>query len=744
MSQITSGNASIDAQLSTVLRGGISFSLFSLPFELRLEFVGAVQCVPVEGKVRFTGQARLGPPFALEAAVALTIAADGGYELRFPCPDLRTMLDLHVRARLPASSRTIYDALVRPYLTLLAGCTVILSSDVGEDPQLGTIVAGCNFYSVARLGDIPPLNEVCKAFPAAGIDGRTLVLHLGCAATPAFQFMVEGELVLAAELGTPAVVLETIGLRVDQDSATLTASANCRFTVVVGGERLACVGGIGLDSTGRAMIYGSLDAEDGLWEAPFGAKGLAVTGLGVQAMVSKSPPYLGLGVRGGVRIGGEALDADLAVLFDASDPTRSILDVSSRSGIDFAELMGAMVDRRCLPADLVRVRLDRLRLTISPQGGTIAGKEYAPGFAVGGNLLLWGFEAAVDGQFNYADGGHLHATMSPLKLPASGVLVDVHGAGSGGPSVRIDCTTARQAADVDVALELVGLYDQSAVVQLDADRLHVALARTDLGVYRGGSFELTHKRARIACEASFDADLKLNLGRVPIRLQLGVGAAITASADVRTFEQIVDFRFDACGQRLTLRQRAELRFTDVASLATYFVHCDKAIARLIGDNLASATAAAIAWLRGYVPDAAQVGMVLHDVGATCGAATAALQAAFDLGAKACASVLAGAAYTPTQIAGALKDVYKLGEEAVGVLLDGIGMSASAVAGAMRGAFDWSAKETAKFLDSSLKVGDKAAKKALEAAGYSSSQIKGAMNSAYDWTEDQWDSFTDLF
>jgi hypothetical protein len=62
------------------------------------------------------------------------------------------------------------------------------------------------------------------------------------------------------------------------------------------------------------------------------------------------------------------------------------------------------------------------------------------------------------------------------------------------------------------------------------------------------------------------------------------------------------------------------------------------------------------------------------------------------------------------------------------------MSPSEVAAAMRGAFDWSAKQTARFLDDTLKVGDKAAKKALEAAGYSASQVKGAMEDVYGWTD----------
>jgi hypothetical protein len=103
-----------------------------------------------------------------------------------------------------------------------------------------------------------------------------------------------------------------------------------------------------------------------------------------------------------------------------------------------------------------------------------------------------------------------------------------------------------------------------------------------------------------------------------------------------------------------------------------------------------------------------------------------------------------ATYAPAAVASALASTYQLGADQVGVLLDKVGMSPSEVAAAMRGAFDWSAKHTARFLDETLHVGDKPAKKALEAAGYSASQVKGAMEDVYGWTTSMWDSFVDLF
>lgn len=745
MSQIVSGNPSIDARLATLLRDGVTFYLLSVRFELRLEFTGEVAHEARGPRVCFTGRARLGHPFDLETEAWLTLTDDGDYQLRFVCPDPRRTLDNDVRSRLSPPLRSTYDLLVAPYLAVLAGSTVILSSTAEEDPELGAILAGCNFYRPARLDAISPTRELCRTFPAAGLDSRSLVLHLGCIASPAFTFVIEGSLILDAELGTPAAVLDSITLRVDQESEALAACLACRFTVKLGGEALVCIGSLGLDSAGRVTIAGSLDAEDGVWDAPFGATGLAVTGLGLQIVAAKNPPYLGFGARGGARIGRDSLDAEFALAFDPANPAKSVLDLRSKSGFDLARLLTAMVDNHHLPADLLRARITDLQLTISPEGAVIANKEYAPGFAVGGNLELWGLRAAVDGQFTYAGGGHLHAAASPLRLPANGTFVDIHGEGSDGPSMRIDCNAARQGAEAHAAVKIVGLYDAAADVELDARRLHFALARTDLGVYSGGSFELTRARATVGFQAGFDADLKIRLGRVPLRLALVVQAALTAQADDDHFQQRGTFEFDACGQRLRLQQPdIAVRFTDLASLTDYFRRCADAVAALIGHALVSVSQAALAWLRDQVPDLQSVSFILHDVGAACDAAMAGLHTAYQLSADACATMLRLAAYTATQIAGALHAVYDLGEQATGALLSAIGASSSEVAGAMRGAFGWSARKTADFLHDSLHVSDKAAKKALDAAGYSTSQVKGAMKDAYDWTDSMFDDFVGLF
>lgn len=725
MPPILCGDAAIDARLATLLRDGVAFSMFALPFTTRVVFLGEVTHAPRGSGVSFTGLARLSAPFDLEAAIDLWVDAAGAYELTFTLPAVAAMLDTHVRPRLAPDRRPRFDALVRPYQAALAGAAVRLAG------------AGASFARKVRLDQVSPTRELCRSFPAAGLDARELTLSLACPPGPTFAFAVTGGLDLGVALGGPAATLERLDLRVDQDSRDLFVGSACRFTVRVGDEPLACTGGL---TDGAAALVGGPVGD--VWNEPLGARGLALASLKIQVLPGKPAPRLVLA--GDARVGAQRIDADLELAYDTADPTRAVLRVLGRGALDLGAALRALIDAALVPAALAGVALGDLQLHASAHGGTLAGTSYGPGLALAGQLELWGLRASVDGQFT-ADGGHLNGAMSPLRLPDGLPLVALTGAGASGPTVRIACTPARQSAEVDVALKIVGRYNHAATLVLERERLLVALARTSLGVYSGGSFELARGRGTLRCETHFDVDMKVDLGRTALRLDLAVHAALTGSADAQRLDQTAVFEFDAAGRRLRLEQRrVEVRFDEVPSLVDYFVDQGRAVADLIGEALRSASDAAIAWLRGLIDDAQQIALALHDVGALCDDTAAALRRAYDLGAEASARILRLAAYPPAAIAGAVARTYDLTASEVGVILGAIGMSASEVATAMRGAFDWSAGQTANFLDDALHVGDRTAGTALEVAGYSSSQIKDAMKDAYGWTESTWDSFVGLF
>lgn len=742
MSQISSGNAVVDARLAELLRDGVELSLLSVRFRVQFRFVGEVAQEARGNAVAFSGDAELSHPFGFTAPLRAVIDGDGRHELRFELPALQPLLDEHVRPRLGDASK-LYDSLVRPYLSAFTRCAVLLASHAGADGTLGDIVAGANFYAAARLADHEPTRSVCVAFPHAGLDARPLALHLACTSGPGLGFVLAGDAEPGVELGTPALALDRLTLRVDEKTGTPLASGRAAFTLRVGGETLEFAGPI-QGAGGRATLSGALDAPQGAWKDPLGGRGVTLLGVSAQLEALPHAPHIGVRLRGGLQIAGVSLPADVALRFDPARPERAALQLVSNQGLRLPRLLAALVDATHVAADLVDVMLDDLALTISRVDGEVAGQTHAAGVALRGELELWGFRARLEGLLDYTRGGYLHGSLSPLRFPDSGWLLELAGAPERGPEVRIDFSDARKAAHVQGALKLVGRYNHGFELAVDEDSLKIALSRTKLGIYTGGALELRKTRATLTTGAAFHARVDVPLGVTRLELDLDVDASYRAEGDAQRIRQDITFSFDACGERLSLRTQAgELRFEEVESLANYFVRQSEAIGQSIAAALRSASLAAIVWLQQHLPDRRQVARALREVGAACDAAAEGLRQAYDLSAEQCGTLLREAAYTGQQIAGTLQRVYELTEAQVAALLPAIGLSARQIATALHEAFDWSAKKTAEYCDEVLDLGDEATKSALEAARYSKKEIEGAMESVFDWGEDMWDAFTGL-
>lgn len=745
MSQITTGNATIDARYAELLQGGFSFVLLSVPIRLQIKFTAPPTVGQRGAWSVFEGTAELSAPFGGQARVRLAIDPNGRYELRFVLGRLESVLDSTVLPRLSSTLRATYDRLVRPYVAFYRDCEAIVSSHVGEDPALGAILAGINFYCRPALGEIEPTRTLCKTFPAAGLEARRFVLHLGCVAAPGFTFVVQGNFDVDAEIGTPAIVLDRIALRVDQDSSSVLASASVSFAVRVGGETLVFTGGLGVDSRGAAVISGSLDAADGAWKDPFGARGVTLGGVGVQLMAAPTAPFVGVGLRARVMFGSDRISAGLALLFDPSAPDKAVLQLEVPDRVELRRLLGGVVDPQFVPTELLDVALDDLQIHISPSGGLIAGKEYEPGFHLRGAVELWGLRASVDGALSYAAGGHLRGAFSPVIYPASGALVDIHGDPGKGPSLDIGFNAVQRGGRAVGSVKIVGLYNHQFEAIVEAHRLKLALGRTKLGIYTGGSIELAHGRVTLTSSVGFRAKVKVALGAVEIELDTEVLAAYAATVTADAISQPIRFVFDACGAKLDLDVNAgALRFTEVESMARFFVEHSGRVAQEILAELAAASLAAITWLRQYVPDLNQAAMVMRQANAAAARVADGFRQIYAASAESCATALRVAAYSPQAIAGAMKSAYAMTEQQVGQLLKTIGMSASDIARAMRRAFGWSAEQTAEFFDDVLDFSDKTTKAALDAAGYAASEIEDAMKDVYGWTSAMWDDFMGLF
>ncbi|MCY1054656.1 hypothetical protein [Nannocystis sp. SCPEA4] len=744
MSQISSGNPVIDTRMAELLAGGVPFHMFSLPFRLRFQFTGEVAQAARGSAIAFSGPAKLSEPFMLQTQLTVTIDGDGRHELRFGAVDVAGVLEREVRGRLAGPARATYDRLVQPYAPQLRNCTVIVASHAGDDRVLGPIGAGVNFYGEVAFAAVEPTRALCKSFPQAQLDARVLPLHVGCRNDATLTFVIEGSAALGVELGTPAVTLDRLALRVTQASASPVAAAAVPFTLRVGGETKAFAGVLA-DAGGKLTNIGSLDAESAAWADPLGARGLTLTNVQIRLQPTGAAPYVRVELQAGTRIGGEKVDAKPILLFDAAAPERAVLRIVSDVVTDLRRLLAGLIDPKWLPEALIGLPLDDYALAIAPNGGTIEGTTYATGIALRGAIDLWGFRASVDGALSFSGGGHLYGAMSRIAFPEEGWLIHIRGEGEAGPSLRLDFSEAKRGVHVIGAVKIVTRYNHAFELVVEREHLKIALGKTQLGIYAGGVLEVGDGKVTLTAESNFHGRCKVPLGRFSIELDADVAAAYRATGTRELVRQDVVFRLDACGAELDFAANAgTLRFEEVESLAKFFAQQSERIGQLIAQQLLLGPLAGIAWLQQYLPDPTQVAMVARDVGMACAAAADAIRQVFSLGAEACATSLRLAAFSTYKIAEAMTTAYGMTERAAGELLDKIGVPAKEIAKAMHKAFDWSAEETAEFCKDVLDLGDKATRNALEAADYSSKEIKKAMKDVFDWTEDMWNSFIDLF
>ena len=744
MSEISCGVMKIDERLAQLLSGGFELTLLSRPFKLALAFVGPVQVVPRGTAFGFTGRARLSVPFELEAPVDLEIDPTGAHRLRFAVPELTRVVERHVRGSLGARERAQVDTLVRPYLDPLRDCAAVLASHAGDEPGCGPVVAGINFFKAVRLGDVEPTRALVRSFPAARLEEQRFTLRLACVHAPGMRLEISAATALAAALGTPAVVLDRVALRIDEHSSAIANSLTTGFTVRVGGETLVCAGVTRIDGP-RATLCGRLDARDAAWNAPLGATGLTIAPLEIRVDATPTAPFVALDLRGPVRIGGEPLPARLALRFDPADPARAALQVAS-GGMELRRLLAGLTAPEFIPDELPRLPLADLMINVAPYGGTIAGQTFAQGLALAGEVDLWGFQARLAGRVDFASGGSLHGSMSALRFPDSAWLLNIHGEGAAGPSIAIDFNNDKKGARVVAAAKLVAIYDQSIDLTLTPDVLRVELTRTKMGIYTGGRFEVGRGALGLDCAARFDHGLKVMLGRHAIEVALDVGASLEVRGDASRIKQTLRFDFDACGARMqVVTPDVQIPLTDLASLQKFFADKpDDQAAELIRAAVRAASLATIAWLTAYLPGPTQIAAALHDCAAACEAAAAGLRTVCKLAADACAIALKAALYPPQQIATSLRSTYEMTEREVGLLLKQTGMSAGDIATALHRGFGWSAKKTAEYFDKTLHIGDKATQKALAAANYTSKQIEGAMRDVFGWAGDVLDTVTGIF
>ncbi|MCA9688179.1 MAG: LamG domain-containing protein, partial [Myxococcales bacterium] len=699
----------IDLPSAVTNLGALEAEVFFVPFGLPIVFEGAVTVQPLEHAVSYAGKVTLTAPFQVTVdplALALADGEDGPtWMVKFGMPQSRSISDViqtDVLAQIPDVVRPAIEALVMPYLALYQHAIVILSNDDGEDEELGPYIAGVNLFATLPASTIPPLDLIHATFPQIGLDTRDVVLGVGASTAAQQNFFIGATLMLEVELGTPLVVLESLAFSLSRQVTDSTVGVLIAFRLNLAGELLKLRGGIEL-ATGvgnSVSVWGALDADDGAWRDPFGVRGLTIVGLGVQVGATPTFPFVVIGVRGEVHIGDGLLGARVAIKVDASDWSKCILDLYSEEGIDLPALIGALTGGWLNVGSILAVRIKDLQLYIAPKGGTIAGVSYPPGLKIGGRLDLWGFQASVEGQLDFDQGGSLSGQIDPIVLAAGGVeffrLSNV--AGDGGASIDVVFTLSQVGGSVDGKLSLLGGVIASQVqATLTTSGFVATLSTGSWGIYQNASVALNAGRFRL----SFGPSISVSVNIAGYNVGISVGTTITTEIDANSFSQAISFSFSAMGVSYSPGPFSiSIPFQSVGQLADAFYQYarDLILGGLLG-SIVQAAQIAFDWVKTNVTAAAQdVAKVFENVGASSVAIAQGLVTSFGIGAGEAVSYLSVGA-----------------NEAAGILKDGFG---------------WSVTQTGQWLKDVGGYTDTAVNSALNGAGYAANEVADFMGDVF--------------
>ena len=529
----------------------IAYQIFSVPFDTSIQFDGNVETSGdlQGGTVTYTGSAKLGAPFSgptiKPLVLEVTIGTDGSvatmasYNWDLP---LATIIETDVKDKLGQEFWSVVDTVAMPVVSIWQKAGIVIANYEGTSSDYNLpIISGFNAYADTTVSAFEPLTSLSTLFPVLGLDQKQLVIHLGT--SPDKTFALSGSLVLDIAMVPDKdwVVFNDLTLDFSQSTTDTTLGVTVTFGINVDGQDLNLKGGLqgSVGASTDLVIWGALESDDGEWKDPFGAKGLTITGMGAQIGVSAAPPYITLGVRGGIDIGG-LIDGEVAVLVDTDNP---ILDISSTSGLDLPRLIKALTSINT--GDLLDVSLSDLQIYVAPNGGLIADKDYPPGFNFGGAIDLWGFDANVEGMLDYATGGSLKGSMDPIKLDGLGTsIIQITDAqGTGGASVDIEFSTSRLANTVSGQMKLMdGIVSQSIESDFSTSGFSIKIESNGT-IYAAGGVSLDNKDFTLT--SSYGIDVSMNVSGIKVGLQVMTSFAVKVNQT--SAQQTISFVFDALG-----------------------------------------------------------------------------------------------------------------------------------------------------------------------------------------------------
>jgi hypothetical protein len=756
--------------------GELPFLLFTRAFKMPLRFDGGVYVSVQEQALTFSGTATLAEPFNMAVDVKARLVREAGapeFMVRFGmASSLAELLTQKVRPEVSQDVWSVLDSTVVPFLEVFDRSSVIIASSDGYDDDLGGYVRGITFYAQVMGDTFEPFRRLNQTFPALELEKRSLVLSLGIrlpggsggttveaptdagagagtgtgvtpppppkpttptpttpggATTPATEdgeaaptagglsFLLATELILDIPLVTPAVVFRSVGLTVNQRTTSLSGAATIGFELNLGPDTLQCRGSLAIEGegAGKLTVWGAIDTADGMWKDPFGLRGLAFTGVGIQLSATPNFPYVVIGVRGGIHLGDNDLGGDIAVLVDSGNPAASILEVKSPEGIDLPRLVKAFLGTKLVaPSRVPRVLIKDLRILAAPMGGTLAGKYFAPGVALSGRIDLFGFDAFVEGELDLTAGIVLRGAMDPIVLRAQGFEVfsftDV--SGRTGPTVDLELSANRQGGTCNGKVRILGgLMGYTARAQIGVDGLDVSVAADSLGL----DYDLRVALKRGLAAISFAPGLGVTIEVANRSFGLAVRAQVGIEVSAGSFKQAAKFRYVLFDRDETIGPvTISTPLRSIADLAAVFMaKCKGLVVDRLLAEIKAVTEAAIRWVSHNVSRA------LHEIGRffkDAGASTA------DIARGMVRHLQAAPAWALRSLGVGLNEGVKL----------------------LRDVFGESAKDALRFAGGVPDITEQLARGALRGAGYAVKEVDDAFDTAGDWISDRFEDVGD--
>lgn len=261
---------------------------------------------------------------------------------------------------------------------------------------------------------------------------------------------------------------------------------------------------MGVDITDQALfVEGSMT---GMWNEPFGAKGLSIGDLWMKFGVSfrTTPiPLPELGIAG--KLKANDFEGDLMVVINTNNPTESALDAGFNK-IDLKAILETYCSKQTLnniPSEIrntvLDVSMEDVRLTVVPRPMTINNTSYDAGFRAKGTAKIGEMGAMLDVTIGY-DGIDARAEVESINYPPFFELKGARGAKN--PSIHI---VAKASTESKVAISgsatVLGLTSETDMLLNDKgfdlymkgkifDAFQASLEVSGSRVTDGGSFRV--------------------------------------------------------------------------------------------------------------------------------------------------------------------------------------------------------------------------------------------------------------